>query len=190
DYFRASVILHSLTSRVDPDYSRNSVIVSFFLNLPKFLQHQTLVSTTEIDGITHTLRSQADSLLYTTNLSRDRFTLWQTGLSVQFNDERDLSGIVFFSDSLVENKSSEVPFCRNLKNVVWVDVLIVKVSRGPMFETLVIREQHSFPVSQKIVHVSLQEFSRLKIPHPHFKLIPAPKLRSTTLGKPLSEEGK
>src|SRR5207245_6636645 len=81
DYFLASVILHSLTSRIDPGDSRNSVIVSFFLNLPKFLQHQTLVSTTEIDGITHTLRSQADSLLYTTNLIIYLFTIWPDCLS-------------------------------------------------------------------------------------------------------------
>src|SRR5437867_7105043 len=37
DYLWAGVILHSLTSRIDPGDSRNSIVVSFFLNLPKFL---------------------------------------------------------------------------------------------------------------------------------------------------------
>src|SRR5205807_10494374 len=98
------------------------------------------------------------------NLSRDRLTLRQTRLSVEFYDERNFPGIVFLCYALVENKSGEVSFCRDVKNVVWIDVLVVKVRRGPMLEPLVIREQHPFPVSQKIVHVSLQGFSGLKIP--------------------------
>src|SRR3989454_5409210 len=156
--------------------------MSFFLNLAELLKHQALMSATKIDGVTHTLRSQTDGFFHATTLSRDGFTLGQAGLSVEFYDERDFSGVVFFGDAFVENESGEVSFCRNVKNVVWIDVLVVKVSRGSMFETLVIREQHPFPVSQKIVHVSLQGFSRLKIPHPHFKLIPAPKLRSSSQG--------
>src|SRR2546425_3108723 len=156
--------------------------MSFFLNLAEFLQHQTLMSASQVDGVAHTFRAQADSFLHAADLSRDGFTLGQAGLSIQFYDERDFSGIVFFSDPLVENKSSKVPFYRDVKDVVWIDVLIVKVRRRPMFEPLVICEQHPFPVSQKIVHVSLQGFSRLKIPHPHFKLIPAPKLRSSSQG--------
>src|SRR5713226_6230647 len=51
DYFGAGVVLHGLTSRIDPRDGRNPVVVSLFLNLTEFLQHHALMSAAEINRV-------------------------------------------------------------------------------------------------------------------------------------------
>src|SRR5919109_3487743 len=132
DYLRRCVILHSLSPRINPSDSGNTLLVSVLLNLSKLLQNDVLMPTSQIDRVAHSFRTQTQRFLNTTNLGRYRLTLGKTCFPVQLDYQRNLSCVILLRYPFLKHNPGVLPSDGNVHDVVRIDILVIEVCRGTM----------------------------------------------------------